>query len=86
MFTTYWFWGPLTGTIPPKIAMQKGPQYLDSPFRTVPKLSKILGHPYLVGGVNPSEKYARQIGSFPQGSGWKLKKNKNNQEDKYIHP
>ncbi len=26
---------------------------------------------YLVGGFNPSQKYARQIGSFPQGSGWK---------------
>ncbi len=24
---------------------------------------------FLVGGFNPSEKYARQIGSFPQGSG-----------------
>jgi len=23
---------------------------------------------------NPSEKYARQIGSFPQGSGWKFQK------------
>jgi len=23
----------------------------------------------LVGGFNPFEKYARQIGSFPQGSG-----------------
>ena len=29
----------------------------------------------LVGGwTNPFEKYARQIGSFPQGSGWKLPK------------
>ena len=29
----------------------------------------------LVGGwTNPFEKYARQISSFPQGSGWKLKK------------
>ena len=29
----------------------------------------------LVGGwTNPSEKYARQLGSFPQGSGWKFKK------------
>ncbi len=27
----------------------------------------------LVGGFNPFEKYARQIGSFPQGSGWKYK-------------
>ena len=27
---------------------------------------------YLVGGwTNPSEKYAHQIGSFPQGFGWK---------------
>ncbi len=24
----------------------------------------------LGGGFNPSEKYDRQIGSFPQGSGW----------------
>ena len=24
---------------------------------------------FLVGGFNPTEKYARQIGSFPQGSG-----------------
>ena len=30
---------------------------------------------YLVGGwTNPLEKYARQIGSFPQGSGWKFQK------------
>ena len=27
---------------------------------------------YLVGGFNPFEKYARQIGSFPQGSGVKI--------------
>ena len=27
-----------------------------------------------VGGFNPFEKYARQIGSFPQGSGWKWKR------------
>ena len=26
-------------------------------------------HGNLVGGFNPSEKYARQIGSFPQVSG-----------------
>ena len=26
-------------------------------------------HTVLVGGFNPFEKYARQIGSFPQGSG-----------------
>ena len=26
---------------------------------------------FLVGGFNPVEKYARQIGSFPQFSGWK---------------
>jgi len=26
-------------------------------------------NPYLVGGFNPSEKYARQIGSFPQVPG-----------------
>ena len=28
-----------------------------------------LGNVNLVGGFNPYEKYARQIGSFPQGSG-----------------
>ena len=28
----------------------------------------------LVGGLNPSQKHARQIGWFPQGSGWKQKK------------
>ena len=28
----------------------------------------------LVGGwTNPLQKYARQVGSFPQGSGWKWK-------------
>ena len=33
----------------------------------------------LVGGwTNPSERYARQIGSFPQGSGWNLKKKHEN--------
>ena len=25
----------------------------------------------LVGGFNPSKKYAHRIGSFPQASGWK---------------
>ena len=30
-----------------------------------------------VGGFNPIEKYARQIASFPQASGWKLKKGHN---------
>ena len=30
-------------------------------------------NPFLVGGFNPSEKYARQIGLFPQFSGWKKK-------------
>ena len=29
---------------------------------------------YIVGGFNPFEKYAGQIGSFPQGSGWKFQK------------
>ena len=29
---------------------------------------------FLVGGFNPIEKYARQIGSFPQSSGWKFQK------------
>ena len=33
----------------------------------------VLCHEVLVGGFNPLEKYARQIGSFPQGSG--VKKN-----------
>ena len=34
-----------------------------------------LKNPKLVGGwTNPFEKYARQFGSFPQGSGWTLKK------------
>ena len=28
---------------------------------------------YLDGSFNPFEKYVRQIGSFPQGSGWKKK-------------
>ena len=28
----------------------------------------------VAGWTNPSERYARQIGSFPQGSGWNLKK------------
>ena len=27
---------------------------------------------YHVGGFNPSEKYARQIGNLPQGSGWRF--------------
>ncbi len=30
--------------------------------------------PPLVGGFNPFEKYDRQIGSFPQSSGWKFQK------------
>ena len=34
----------------------------------------ILGNTLLVGGFNPSEKYDRQIGSFPQFSGWKKNK------------
>ena len=29
----------------------------------------IVSYDELVGGFNPFEKYARQIGSFPQGSG-----------------
>ena len=28
---------------------------------------------HLVGSFNPIERYDRQIGSFPQGSGWKWK-------------
>jgi len=35
-------------------------------------MTKILGL-FLVGGFNPSEKYARQIGSLPQ-VGMKIKK------------
>ena len=32
-------------------------------------------YPPLVGGFNPFEKYARQIGIiFPKGSGWKFQK------------
>ena len=33
----------------------------------------INGKHNLVGGFNPFEKYAGEIGSFPQGSGWTLK-------------
>ena len=36
---------------------------------TQPKIYRLL-----VGGFNPFEKYARQIGSFPQGSGMKIPK------------
>ena len=48
---------------------------------------RILGNPtgqrtLPVGGwSNPSEKYARQIRSFPQGSGWKLKNTWNHPPD-----
>ena len=41
-------------------------------------------HSSLVGGFNPSEKYAHQIGSFPQGSGWTLKKW--NHLSRHLHP
>ena len=35
---------------------------------------KTMNHLFLLGGwTNPSEKYDRQIGSFPQGSGVKIK-------------
>ena len=37
-------------------------------------MSNFGGVSSLVGGFNPSEKYERQIGSFPQVSGWKFKK------------
>ena len=39
------------------------------PWGNVKKL--ITAPKELVGGFNPFEKYAREIGSFPQGSGWK---------------
>ena len=38
-------------------------------------MAKIIRSQLVGGWTNPFEKYARQIGSFPQGSGWKLKKN-----------
>ena len=45
---------------------------LNSQTNLVPWLKARIGIGNLVGGwTNPSEKYARQIGSFPQGSGWK---------------
>ena len=40
----------------------------------------------LIGGFNPSEKYARQIGSFPQFSGWKLKTIWNHHLAIDVHP
>ena len=41
-------------------------------FSNTPGSLTAKSFPYLVGGwTNPFEKYARQIGSFPQGSGWK---------------
>ena len=40
-----------------------------------PKMDQwIIKEWFLVGGFNPSEKYARQIGSFLKGSGWKQQK------------
>ena len=40
----------------------------------VPKASGNPNEPLLVGGwTNPFDRYAHQIGSFPQGSGWKEK-------------
>ncbi len=39
-------------------------------------------HSLLVGGFNPSEKYARQIGSFPQ-VGVNMKKNKTTTQFSY---
>ena len=38
----------------------------------------------LVGGFNPFEKYARQIGSFPQFSGWKFQKSLSCHHPDYI--
>ena len=40
----------------------------------------------LVGGFNPSKKYARQTGSFPQFSGWKFQKNGNHNLAMKYHP
>ena len=38
------------------------------------KKCRLISWPFLVGGwTNPIEKYARQIGNLPQGSGWKEK-------------
>ena len=37
-------------------------------------MKKIGNKQKLVGGFNPSEKYAHQIGNLPQGSGWKYQK------------
>ena len=39
------------------------------------KVSEKTKRPKLVGGFNPFEKYARQIASFPQFSGWKQTNN-----------
>ena len=36
-------------------------------------------------GINRSEKYARHIGSFPQGSGWKWKIFATTTQFKYGH-
>ena len=38
----------------------------------------------LVGGFNPFEKFARQIGSFPQFSGWKIQKSLSCHHPDYI--
>ncbi len=36
---------------------------------------RIISYALIGGWTNPSEKYTRQIGSSPQGSGWKFQKN-----------
>ena len=58
--------------INPKVPSKKPPStgWYDSRARHVWKQNNV----NLVGGwTNPFEKYDRQIGSFPQGSGWKYK-------------
>ena len=58
MYTHLTFQGYLTG---------QNPQQLEQPVKDHPFHEKVVG-------FNPSEKYARQIGSSLQGSGWKLRK------------
>jgi len=41
---------------------------ISAPFLSFQKVATFV-RPYLLGGFNPSEKYARQIGSFSQFSG-----------------
>ena len=44
------------------------PQIIKSTFSELMNIRSIFNpQPFLVGGFNPFEKYARQIGSFPPG-------------------